>query len=309
MLPLNFDMNLLVVLDVLIEERSVTRTGVRLGRTQSAISNSLRKLREALDDSLLVRGQGGMVLTPKAIALQSQVQAILGMTQKCLAPQQAFDPATAAGHIRMSAPDRLTLPVMLPLLKTLRRTAPGISIDLIHADREHALNGLDEDKLDVSIGWIDTPAARFNSSFLFSDFLTYVCRKDHPLARQKSHVTVEQILSFPQLTVSGASNRKAAFDDILTRRGLQRQVAISVSNFSTVASLLREGDLIGVYAGRVAAVLAASPDICAFQLPADIAKFDHYLVWHSRHDNDPRHQWLRDQVVATAGLQQPTGIQ
>jgi LysR family transcriptional activator of mexEF-oprN operon len=299
--PLNFDMNLLVVLGVLMEERSVTRTGERLGRTQSAISNSLKRLRDALDDPLMVRGADGMVLTPKAIALQDQVRAILGMTQECLSQSQSFDPSTATGAIRMSAPDRLTLPVMLPLLKTLRAAAPGISVDLIHADREHALNGLDEDQLDVAVGWAENPPSRFNTSFLFSDFLTYVCRKDHPITGRKKPIDLEDILSFPHLSVSAAGNRKAAFDDILARRGRERQVAISVSNFSTVTSLLRESDLIGVYAGRVAGVLVEGTGLSAFRLPADIAKFDHYLIWHNRYDNDPRHQWLRDQIMAAEG--------
>lgn len=301
MLPLNFDMNLLVVLGVLMEERSVTRTGIRLGRTQSAISNSLKKLRDALDDPLLVRGADGLVLTPKAIALQDQVRGILGMTQDCLSHSRSFDPSTATGTIRMSAPDRLSLPVILPLLQTLRAQAPGISIDVTQADRAHALNGLDDDRLDVAIGWFDAPPPRFNAAFLFTDYLTYVCREDHPVTRLKTPVSLEEILSLPQLAVSGSNNRKTAFDDILARRGIQRRAAVSVSNFSTVTSLLRDSDLVGVYAGRVAEFLAEGTGLSAFRLPTDFAKFEHYLVWHSRCDHDPRHQWLRDQIEASAG--------
>lgn len=300
-LPRHFDMNLLIVLGVLMEERSVTRTGIRLGRTQSAISNSLRKLRDTLNDPLLVRGADGMVLTPRAIALQGQVQSILGMTQECLSQSTAFDPSTTTGRIRLSAPDRLTMPVMLPLIQTLRKAAPGLALELVHADRQHALDNLDEDQVDIAIGWIDRVPPRFRTAFLFADFLTYVCRKEHPITRGSKPADLEEILSYPQLAVTGASNRRTAFDDILAQRGIQRRVAVSVSNFSTVTPLLQDSDLIGVYAGRVAEVLAKGTGLSAFRLPTDFAAFDHYLIWHGRHDGDPRHQWLRDQITASAG--------
>lgn len=305
MAPQNFDMNLLVVLGVLMEERSVTRTGIRLGRTQSAISNSLKKLREALDDPLMVRGPDGLVPTPRAIALQDQVQTILGMTQECLSPHQIFDPSMATGGFRISAPDRLSLPVMLPLLKSLQRAAPGISVDLVNADREQALNGLDDDELDIAIGWFDQAPARFNTSHLFTDSLSCVCREDHPIIKQKTPITLETLRSYSHLIVSTLSSRTAAFDEILALRESKRRVAISVSNFSTVPAMLKDSDLIGVYSERIANVLAEDTDLCAMRLPDDIEKFDHYLVWHIRYDNDPRHRWLRDQIIAAEG-QQPT---
>lgn len=301
MLPHNFDMNLLTVLGVLMEERSVTRTGIRLGRTQSAISNSLKKLRDTFDDPLFVRGPNGMVLTPKAVSLRDQVQTILGMTEDCLSPQQPFDPSTASGRFRIGAPDRLSLPVMLPLLKLLRRVAPSISVDVVNTDREQALNGLDEDELDVAFGWFDHPPPRFNASYLFTDFLTCVCRESHPLAKQTKPIDLEMILSFSHIMVESVGTRKTAFDEFLGIQGAKRHVAISVSNFSTVASLLSDSDLIGIYAQRVSDVLAEGTSLNALPLPADLAKFDHYLVWHNRYDADPRHQWLRDQIIAAEG--------
>ena len=123
MIPAAFDLNLLRVLDVLLEERNVTRTGERLGRTQSAVSNSLSRLRAAFGDPLLVRGPGGLVPTPKARALEPQVREALRAAGDCFDSPSTFDPESATGLFRIGAPDRLGLPVAVPLMKELRRTA------------------------------------------------------------------------------------------------------------------------------------------------------------------------------------------
>jgi len=298
MLLQNFDMNLLVVLNALLEERNVTATGKRLGRTQSAISNSLKKLRQALHDPLLVRGPYGLVLTPKAVSLQPQVREMLAIAQEFLAKPGPFDPATATGSFRISGPDRLTMPVMLPLLKSLRRTAPGVSLELVNTGRETALLRLDEDRIDVSVGWYEAPPPRFNASLLFTDYLRCVAHSAHPIMKTNGPLTFESVLSYPHLVISAADEPREAFDAILSRRRLNREVGVRLPNFAAAAGLLQESELVGVFARRIADSLAREPGLSARSLPTDIATFDHYLVWHRRHDEDPRHEWLRDQVHA-----------
>lgn len=293
----HFDMNLLRVLGVLFEERSVTRTGDRLGRTQSAVSNSLRTLRQALNDPLLVRGPDGLVLTPKARQLQEKVRAVIRLTEACLADDEAFDPASAGGRFQIGAPDRLSLPVMLPLLKALRSQAPSIAVDLTTTDRDRALDLLDADRLDLAIGWFDGPPPRFDAAFLFDERLVCLCRKDHPVAGSGRPVALSTVLSFPHLVVSAADDRKAAFDIMLARIGERRHAAVSVSNFSMVPRLLGESDLVGIYTERVASVLARDFGLATRRLPAEIAPLEHYMVWHHRDDADRKHAWFRQQVL------------
>lgn len=293
----NFDMNLLVVLNVLLEERNVTLTGKRLGRTQSAISNSLKKLRFALDDPLLVRGPSGLVLTPKAVALKPQLQAMLSMAESCLSESGPFDPATATGSFRISGPDRLTMPAMLPLLRSLRRAAPGISVELVNTGRETAFMRLDEDKIDISVGWYEAAPPRFNASFLFTDYLTCIAHSTHPIMRTKEPLTLESALSFPHLVISAADEPREAFDAILARRGLRRDIGVRLPNFAAAGTLLEDGQLVGFFARRIADLLAQESNLTVRSLPTDIEAFDHYMVWHRRHDQDPRHNWLRQQVL------------
>ncbi len=152
---MNFDLNLLVVLHVLLEERSVTRTGERLGRTQSAISNALKRLRDHLDDPLLVRTPEGLSPTPRAVELQPMVARIVHDAGACIARPGDFDAATARAQFAIGAPDRFNLPVFLPLLEHLGRVAPGIVLNLRTTDRDYAIRLIEADEIDLAIGWFD----------------------------------------------------------------------------------------------------------------------------------------------------------
>src|SRR5687768_10759890 len=123
-----FDLNLLVVFEVLMLERSVTRAAERLARTQSAVSHSLSRLREQLGDPLLIRG--GRRMEPAAFALDfiEQARPILRSIQRVLSPRQAFEPATSRRVFRFAAPD-FAFTLFADLLAGLRADAPGVSIE------------------------------------------------------------------------------------------------------------------------------------------------------------------------------------
>src|ERR1700736_6966198 len=124
----HFDLNLLVVFDVLMSERSVTRAAERLGRTKSAVSHSLSRLREQFGDPLLVKGGLRMQPTAMAIDLIEQARPMLGGIQRVLSPQQVFDTATSTRVFRLAAPDFM-LTLYTELLKALRSEAKGVSIE------------------------------------------------------------------------------------------------------------------------------------------------------------------------------------
>ena len=293
----NFDLNLLKVLAVLFEERSVSRTAVRLGRTQSAISNSLRKLRESIDDPLFIRSPGGLVPTPRAKALEERARAIVQMTDTILDDDGEFDPETERGRFRLGAPDRLGLPVILPFFQALRARAPNAALHLVTTDRETALSHLDADELDLVFGWIDRPPARFNVLLMFRENFACLCRKEHPILQYGGTLDLPVVLSFPHLVVSVAADAKAAFDIVLTRMGQERETAVLVPHFLMVPSLLKDGDLIGVYTQRIAQRLARDFDLVARPLTPAVEPLDQYMIWHKRYDADPRHSWFRDRMV------------
>src|SRR5947199_5959565 len=123
-----FDLNLLVVFDVLMTERSVTRAAERLGRTQSAVSHSLSKLRDQFGDPLLLKS--GVRMQPTALALEliEQARPMLGGIQRVLTPQHVFDAETSSRVFRLAAPD-FFLTLFANLLTKLRPDAPGVSVE------------------------------------------------------------------------------------------------------------------------------------------------------------------------------------
>src|SRR5262249_21309880 len=122
------DLNLLVVFEVLMVERSVTRAAERLGRTQSAVSHALSRLREQLGDPLLTKGGRFMQATAFALEFMEQTRPILRSIRRLLSPRHAFDPSTSRRTFRLAAPD-FAVSLFTSLLGRLREEAPGVSIE------------------------------------------------------------------------------------------------------------------------------------------------------------------------------------
>lgn len=296
-LNLNFDLNLLVVFDALFETRSATLAGQRLGRTQSAISNSLKKLRQAMDDPLFVRSPNGLVPTARAEEIQDQVCLILAQTKVCLDGAGQFNPATSTGHICIGAPDRMSLPMMLPFINKVLLEAPGISLQLQTTDRQQALMHLKNETIDIAVGWFDRPPHKFNSKYLFQEELVCLCRVGHPVLSDGNSLVVKQLLKYPHLVVSSGGDGRAAFDELLAQEGITRRIAVSVNNFSAVPSVLLNSDLIGIYTQSIAKTLAETSRLVFVDISIDIKPLDHYMVWNKRFETDLRHQWLRNQLI------------
>jgi LysR family transcriptional regulator, mexEF-oprN operon transcriptional activator len=291
------DMNLFVVLHTLMEERSVTRAAKHLGKTQSAVSNALKRLREHFDDPLFVRTPKGLAPTPRAEELGRATREIVALAERCLDKVDKFDPATSAAHFSVGAPDRLSLPVFLPFLCELSRLAPGLCVDLRTTDRDRATNLIETGEIDIALGWFDRLPSQINSQEVFSEELVCIFRRHHPLLKNDRPVTIDKVLSFPHLVVSSGGDRKAAFDSILARIGRERRALTSLSNFTLVPDLLKQSDLIGVFTRRTALYYAKHHRLATCPLPLDIEPISHVLIWHRRYDTDRMHQWFREQLM------------
>ena len=292
----SLDFNLLKVLDVLITERNVTRAGERLGRSQPTISNALRRLRVLLNDELLVRGANGMVLTPRAEAIRAPLHDALASLEGGIFEGVAFDPAVAGGVFRLSMPDRLTLAVVPPLLDRLQRLAPGMSLQVLTADRQQALDLLDDDRTDLALGWLDEKPHHLEAEFLLGEDLYCVFRNGHPIL--KSRFNIKSVLSYPHLVVSATGRRIAIFDDLLSRHNLRRHALVAVSNFTAVPHMLKQSNMIGVFTKLASEVFEKSFGLVKKRVPLDVGKIATNMVWHSRNNKDRKHMWLREQIKA-----------
>lgn len=294
----NLDLNLLKVLDTLMAERSVTRSAELLRRSQPAVSNALRRLRTALDDDLLVRGPDGLVLTPRAEAIRQPLREAIVQIERCLGAEQQFDPALAAGTMRLSAPDRLSLAIVPALFERLGRLAPKMSLHLVTADSTRATDLLEADQTDIALAWYGEKPHYLKAERLQDEKLYCVFRNGHPLAKSRKRFNIAAVLSHPHIVVSATGARTAIFDELLLRHNLRRQVLVSVSTFTAVPHLLSHSDMVGVFTELASDAFETSFGLIKRPVPLDVGAITTSMVWHVRNDGDAKHAWLRQQIKA-----------
>ena len=196
------DLNLLRVFDALLDERSVTRAGDRLGLSQSAVSHALGRLRLTLDDELFTRRATGMEPTPRALEIGPALHTALLQMQSALAPA-GFDPATTERRFTIAAGPYGCAVLIPAVVQAMQTQAPGSTLH-IAAYGEGTLEELDNGRNDAAIMGIETPGRRFRFQRLFPETMIWVVRTDHPLTR--GALTAERLLATPHIMVSGSQD-------------------------------------------------------------------------------------------------------
>jgi DNA-binding transcriptional LysR family regulator len=297
----SIDLNLVLALDALLTERHVTRAAARLGITQSAASHALARLRDVLDDPLLVRGARGMMMpTPRAQALAPAVHRILNDLSAVLRGDAAFDPATARRTFHIGTSDYVELVFLPKLIERLQQDAPNIDV-WVHTLTDHGDEALAAGAIDMVMA-PPRGAARPAGSYekmLFDDSFSCIMRKHHPLA--KSRMTLPRFCDAAHLLVAPRGTPGGFVDSALGALGRSRRVALAVPHFLVVPYLIASSDLIATLADRLATTFAATLGIVRMQPPLALPRLPIALAWHEREHNDPPHRWLREQIVAVAG--------
>lgn len=287
-----FDLNLLVVFEVLMAERSVSRAAERLGRTQSAVSHSLSRLREQLGDPLLIKGGVRMQPTSFAFDLIEQARPMLRGIQRALSPRYAFDPAGSQRVFRVSAPDFM-LSVFAHLLARLRSEAPGVSAEWT-APREPTLLDVAEGQIDVAI----VPAGLRLPDGVASEAvgaLGWRCygRRNHPAFGKWSQKSWTR---WPHLVVRVGDNLASPVNIAASAAGLKRTIAGWVPHFSAIAPVLATSDLLATLPVIAMDETMHAYDLESKKVPFPIAPLPHVMVWSTTRSRDPAMTWLRDRL-------------
>jgi len=290
------DLNLLVVFNQLLLDRSVSVAAEQLGLTQPAVSNSLKRLRTLLQDELFLRTSRGMEPTPYALHLAEPVVYALNALQSALTRRDAFNPETSKRTFNLAMTDIGEIYFMPPLMNALAQRAPYIQISTV---RPHTGNL----KVDMESGAVDLaagPLPDLQTGFFQTRLLRhrYVClfRRDHPTAR--APMSLEQFCELGHVGVLSANTGHGDVDSLLERAGIKRHMRLRVPHFVAVGPILQSTDLIATvperFAERIqdAFGLASSPHP-ALRLP-DIAI---NLFWHAKFNRDPANLWLRQLFV------------
>lgn len=319
------DLNLLVTFDALARERNVTRAAEQLGVTQSAISHALRRLREMFDDPLLVRGRGGMLLTPRADALVVPLRSALLTLGRAIAQPSTFDARSARRSFRIASPDLFDLLVIPALLEHMREQAPGVEIGVVPLEEQRLADRLETGELDVAVvPQMDDPqlprplanAPGLVRRSLFRDRFVCLMRADHPALHadgakrmkrktatrragaQRASLTLETYAQLSHVLVSPSGTGPGMVDTVLASRGLQRHVALRIPAFYSALLIIARSDLI--LTAPASLIRLARPDQPVVALPAPLPLSTHSLnlVWHERFTRDAGHEWLRTLLTA-----------
>jgi DNA-binding transcriptional LysR family regulator len=300
------DLNLLLVLEVLLAERSVTRAARRLGLSQSATSHALGRLRQVLDDPLFVRSPRGLVPTARAIQLASPLRAAFGELRSALSGPSPFEPATAAGTVRICTADFGQSLLVPGLCATVARQAPQVQL-ITTGFPQDVQTMLSSGQADLALGMAGV-GPELNQIVLVTEPFRCVVRRGHPALQDGADtLPLDTYAELGHVLVSQKGVPRGFVDRALSARGLSRKVALVVPHLLPAAQAVAVSDLVWTAPVRLAETAAQLLPLRVLEPPLEIEPFSLAMSWHDRRHGDPLHAWIREQIRELA--QQGSGRQ
>lgn len=285
------DFGLLVSLDALLQEGSVTGAARRVGLSTPAMSHALARIRERLGDPILVRSGRGMLLTPRALALKPQVHAVVNEARRTLEPERPFVASELSRTFVVHATDYV-LTILGPVVdRILREEAPGVCLRFVpNTPDDPAL--LRDQGSDIAVGIYGDLPQEMRNRQLLTDRFVCVLRRGHPATKRR--FTLEDFVAIPHIQVAPRGKPGGYLDDVLGERGLARTVARAVPYFVTALQLASETDYVLVISERIARRLEKPLSLTILEVPLKLRPYALSLVWHPRVDGDAGHRFLRE---------------
>ncbi len=292
----NIDLNLLVAFNALYDARNVTRAAERLALTQPTVSGMLTRLRDLFGDPLFVRTQHGVLPTPRADDLSEPIKALLSDVEALVTPTE-FDPASAAMTVSISANDYMQHSLIVPLIRSLRKKAPGIRLALLPAYIAGLADKLARGTIDLAVTIPEFAGPDLPRSLLYTERYVCVARKGHPLNGKK--LSLEDYCRFDHVIVSptGGSFEGPA-DQALADLGASRRVSVSLPSFHVLLETVRTDDFLAHVPERL--LYGKTAGLKLFEPPITVPDFDVIASWHHRVDKDPAQRWLRALLTSVA---------
>ncbi|MFC5738693.1 LysR family transcriptional regulator [Sinirhodobacter huangdaonensis] len=295
------DTRQLRVLQVLLEECSVTRAAKILDQSQPHVSLTLRKLREITGDPILVRSGSKLVPTERGLGMLAHVRAVLGGIDRIVGSPEVFDPGASAATFRLASADCMEAIFLPPLLQRLREQAPGARVVVrgIDASFDYA-EALERDEIDAVIcNWPGAPG-HLKTAHLMTEDIVCLMGPQHPLAG-RDRLSVEEYLSADHIAPVARSRADPGPIDLqLAEHGLRRDIQVMVAEFNLIPHILLASDVIFTSSARFAGYFESLMPLRSVSAPEMFGGLKFFLLWHERAQSDPRNIWLRGQITAVA---------
>jgi LysR family transcriptional regulator, nod-box dependent transcriptional activator len=286
------DLNLLVVLDALFAERSVSRAGERVHLSQSATSGALARLREAFHDPLLVQVGRKMTLTPLAEELVEPVRQFLLKADAILNSNPAFDPAASTRKFRMMMSDYVETVVMTEALPQMQKQAPGVTVDLL-SNIEGTNEALDRSEVDLAIAPKEYMSPLHPTERLFEEEFTCLVWSGNTLVGHD--LSLDSYLSLGHVVVRfGKHQQYRMFDELFVERfGDRRRIEVVTTAFNLVPKLLIGTSRVATLQRRLANFYQRYLPLRLLDPPIEIPPLEEFMQWPKSRDRDPGTVWLR----------------
>jgi DNA-binding transcriptional LysR family regulator len=287
------DLNLLVVFDALMVERSVTRAAEKNGLSQPAVSKALNRLRHLFADPLFVRHDRAMEPTDRAKVLAGPIHAALSDISRTLT-NAAFDPSRVKGRVQIASIDVYHMPLISQLVCRLRALAPGLDLHVHALDNSRVRQHLASGEVGLAFCPFDARVKDFHSLRLWSDRLVTLTSKRSGV----KSLTPEQFAACPHVVDAGHVHIKddgsvsSVVDALLGARGLTRHIALVLPTAAGLPYMVASTDLIATLPSKIAGVLAAQSEVNLIPCPFEVEVTPH-MIWHAQTDTDPLLSWVR----------------
>ena len=306
---MRIDLNLLVVLQVLLEEESVTRAAVRLNLSQSALSKSLTRLRTSLQDPLFTRTAHGLKPTTHALQLQQTLPNLLqGLYQLTQAP--SFDPASSDRHFSISMLESAYATLLPSFIAPLFQQASNLHLDFLNWG-DNSLQGLQQGKVDFAITGIDFYDDQrlktqnlpndISHNILFHDQQTCLVNEHHPALAllEKGQWDLNHYLQFDHLQACCEGNNLWALDYFLEKQSKQRNIICTLPDFYGAASVCAHSNLIFTLPSSFVNHAQKLYSLKQIPLPFQFYDMAYALLWHQRNTDEPGHKWVREMICGS----------
>lgn len=282
------DLNLLLALKVLIEEKHVSRSALRIGLSQPAMSRALGKLRQILKDPLLVKGSAGLDLSARAIDLYQPLVNVLSTITQIVSPPSS-NPASMQGEIVIATRDNEMVSILPKVINCIMKEAPLLTLRIVPLTGDD-LSLLEQNKVDFIMSGTESKSATLCRSTLYKEDFVCLLASHNPAIE---HFTLKKYVEMKHCMVTLTGFGLGAVDEILAEKGLTRIIAVRVPYFLAASHIVASTDLIVTLPRKVGALFSQDSKVNLIEPPIKIPSFSIYLYWHVRNQSNPVHQWLR----------------
>lgn len=286
------DLNLLRVLVVLFETRSVTRSALRLGMSQPGFSSALARLRSQLQDPLFVRTSGGMLPTPRAEQFYVLAAEMLARVDQEVAAPAAFDPAGFEGEFRLAMGDAGEPSVLPKVMNYMQAHAPKARVHSSSPGTEELAGALETGRVELAIGlYPELEGGGFLRQALYRQSFHCLLREGHPIRGPR--VEWADLMAYGHVKVNAHSRSVKLLDNFMREHGIELPHSLEVPHFMSLPSIVARTDLLAIVPFAPGVQVSGAERLRLLPLPFDAPVFTIAQHWHARLSGQPKHRWLR----------------